>query len=266
MANQQDDGTQPPQPLVVTRLIQIALPGASAIKALTAEESQIVARHLLTDAKGMKEVDLAMRRHGLVGMPSRARSYAPFSKTRGRTKHVAIVPYSSSDPDSKLVGGVGVSEGEAVTGTIVEMRGTQILSVTTLGIQGGKLVEEKILARELLAEGPQKFVNKRLQRGKLERDLTVDTSMAIAGDAFRALLFDEYSTMIHSPSDLRELAYGAPLVSAIAELQYRRQEGLVHSPDGSCCCCCSCCWGSCSCCSATSTKYVNEAYRQSLMP
>src|SRR5208337_4669647 len=191
---------------------------------------------------------------------SRAVAYAPFSKARSGPKLVGVVPYAAADRESPLVGGVGFSDGEPASGVIVELRANKIAKIMTVDFIGGKLVERTMAAEELIEEGPRKFVEKNFKRGSLERELTVQTSAGIATDAFRALLFDEHSAMIHSPSDMRELAYSAPLVSAIAELQYMRLEGITFSPDTSCCSCCCCCWGSCSSCSATSSRYVNQMY------
>ena len=262
MADEREESLQAARPVIETRFIAAAFSGVPAVRALTPEESQICARRMLADAKGAKEIDNAMRQRGLVGMVSRARAYTPHSRTRGCTKTVVVVPYTSTDPDATVVGGIGVSEGEPVSGIVVELRGTQIARFTTLDMIAGALVEREISAKELIAEGPRRFVEDQYPRGALPRDLTIDTSASIASDAFKVLLFDDHSLMVHTQADLRKLVFNAPLVSAIAELQYMRLEGLTTSPDGSCCCCCCCCWGSCSSCSAVSTKYVNESYRQ----
>jgi hypothetical protein len=245
---------------VVSRLLAAYFPGVPAAKRLTPEEAQIVARRMVENAKGAQEIDQAMRKRKLIGMASRAVAYSPFSKARGGCKLVAVVPYSAIDPDSRLVGGVGFSEGEPASGVIVELREAIVANLTTIDFIGEQVVEREIPVHELVAEGPRKFVDDKYRRGNLERDLTVDTSASIAGDAFSVLLFDEHSAMIHSPSDMRTMAFNAPLVSAIAELQYMRLEGITFSPDTSCCSCCCCCWGSCSSCSATATRYANQFY------
>jgi len=244
------------------RFIASAFSNVPAIHALKREEAQVCARKLLGDSKGSVEIDQAMRKLGLVGMVSRARAYAPFSKTRGCPKNVAIIPYSSTDKESTLVGGLGLSDGEPASGVVVELRGSKIENFITFDFIGGELVQQRIGAKELIAEGPRHFVDKKYKRGNEPRNLTIDDSATMANDAFRVLLFDEHSSMIHTASDLRDLAFNAPLVGAIAETQYLRLEGITFSPDVSCCSCCCCCWGSCSSCSATATKYVNQFYDQ----
>jgi len=81
-------------------------------------------------------------------------------------------------------------------------------------------------------------------------------------ESFNQLLRDEYSSAIYTQEDIRDLIHNVPIISAIAELQHMRLMGMTHSPGTSCCCCCCCCWGSCSSCSAVSTRYVNEKYIQ----
>jgi hypothetical protein len=216
-----------------------------------------MARRAVKDAPGMAEVDAAMKKRGLVGMIERARGYAPFSKVLARPKTVTIIPYSSSDPNAKLVGGVGISDGEPASGIVVELDGAKVVRFTSLDFFSGKLVERDLSAAELEANGPARMVDE-AKRETIEPDLPVGTATALASDAFKSLLFDNYSATVHSEAQLREMFHAAPLVTAIAELQHMRHLGLPTA--SSCCCCCSCCWGSCSSCSAVSSANVNLDY------
>jgi hypothetical protein len=262
-AKHQPSPDAPGQQSIDARFICCAFPSATAIKALTPEEAGLVARRMLGSARGAKEIDREMRKRGLLPMAARARAYSPFSKSRASLKLVAIVPYNSTDADSDCVGGVGLSEGEPASGVVVDMRAGLIETVTTIDFIGGKIVERKISARELAQQGPRRFPeDEKFKRESLTPDIPVDTSTGMAADAFKVLLFDDHSSMVHSQADIRKMIHQAPLVSAIAELQYVRLQGLAMSPGESCCCCCCCCWGSCSSCSATSTKYVNQVYQE----
>lgn len=247
-------------------LARAASPGP-ALRAHSVEESQIIARRLYaTDtskegAGSAKEIDAYMRRHGLVPMMSRACAFSPTSRMTANTKQIAIVPYASSTPDSDHVGGVGISDGEPASGVIVELKANQIVSFITVDFLGGKLDEQRISTADLIASGPEKFVNRDYKREDVQRDLTQDQSSSVASAAFQALLFDQHSTMIHTAADLRRLVNNMPIVTAIAELQYMRLEGVTFSPSTSCCSCCCCCWGCCSSCSAVASHFVNESYR-----
>jgi hypothetical protein len=247
-------------------LARAASPGP-ALRAHSVEESQMIARRLYakdTSKEGTgsaKEIDAYMRKQGLIPMMSRACAFSPTNRVTGNTKQIAIVPYTSPTPDSDQVGSVGISDGEPASGIIVQLKANQIVNFITVDFLGGKLDEQKIGTAELIASGPQKFVNRKYKRGNLPRDLTQDQSSSVAGAAFQALLFDQHSTMIHTAGDLRRLVHNMPIVTAIAELQYMRLEGVTFSPDVSCCSCCCCCWGSCSSCSAVSSHFVNESYR-----
>jgi len=265
MPRNEDENPNPGR-IIETRFVMAALGDASAVRVLTAEEAQIAARKLLGGNDQAERLEAAMRERGLLPSTARARAYTPFSKVLGRSKLVVVVPYNSSDSKSSLVGGVGVSEGEPPSGIIVELKNLQIANIITLDVIGGELVINEISAKELIAQGPKPYVDTKYDRGNLERHLTADQSAVIAHEAFKVLLFDDHSSLVHSTSDLRELVHNAPLVSAIAELQYMRLEGITFSPDVSCCSCCCCCWGSCSSCSATATKYVNQFYEQHPLP
>src|SRR5689334_15389212 len=97
---------------VVTHFIRTAFPATPAIKALSREEAQLIARKLFNSARGAPEVDKVMRSRGLLPGTWRAAAYSAFSRTLGVPKNIVIIPYSSTDPKSNLVGGVGISEGE----------------------------------------------------------------------------------------------------------------------------------------------------------
>ena len=227
------------------------------VRALPPDDSKIMARRAMKEARGMHEVDAAMKKRGLVAMVERARGYTPFSKVLARPKTVTIIPYSSSDPKAKFVGGVGISDGEPASGIIVELDGSKVVRFTSLDFFSGKLVERDLSASDLESSGAAEMVEK-AKREKIEPDLPIGTATSLASNAFKALLFDSYSTTVHSEKELREMFHAAPLVNAIAELQHMRHLGLATAD--SCCCCCSCCWGSCSSCSAVSSANVNLDY------
>lgn len=247
--------------VVETHFIRSAFPGAGAIRPLTREEAQTLARRFLESSRGSSEIERALREHSLIPMVSRAVGFAPYSRNLNRSKGLVIVPCTPINPDSTIVGGIGLSEGEPASGVVVHLQKMQVVGFTTYDMMGGKLVPREFTTKQLVAQGHRAFTETEYPREKEPRDLTIDTSASIATDAYKVLLFDEQSTMVHSATDLRALAHNTPIVSAIAELQYTRLEGLTSSPGTSCCSCCCCCWGSCSSCSAVSTRYVKSGYR-----
>lgn len=237
--------------------VSAAFVGNPALKALTPEEAQIVANRMFKAAPGSKEVDEALRRRGLIGMLTRARAFTPFSKALGTTRHVSVIPYVSPDPKSNLVGGVGISDDEPASGVVVELKNNRIVQIFTFDFIGGQLVERSISPDELLKSGPNKFIED-WERRQREPNLPVHVASGIGTESFKALLVDDYSSMLYSADDVRQLTFNAPLISAIAELQHMRHLGVPTAD--SCCCCCTCSWGSCSCCSATATAFVNTNY------
>jgi hypothetical protein len=88
-----------------------------AVTALTPDDSALQARRDFQETRGVPEIDGGMRARGLVRMIERARSYTPVAKTRSRIKTISVIPYSSPDPESPLVGGMGLSEGEPANST-----------------------------------------------------------------------------------------------------------------------------------------------------
>lgn len=259
----EEGGGEQPQTLIISHVLSSAFGHAPALRPMSAEESQVCARRMLETARGGPEIDEAMRSHRLVPVVLRARGYTPFSKAKGTPKAVVVVPYNSSDEKSDVVGGIGLSEGEPTSGVIVHLENQRVREFVTLDLIGGKLVQNKHSTKELIATPARKFADANLEREAGERHLTVDQSAGVAGDAFRMLIHDEYSRSKYTDSDVRRMVNDAPLVTAIAEMQYMRLEGLTLSPGTSCCSCCCCCWGSCSSCSAASSKYLSEEqYRQ----
>jgi hypothetical protein len=241
------------------RLVSAAYQGHIAVRAYGLEESQIAARKQFVKARGATEIDAAMRQRGLLRMANRARTYAPFSKVLGRPKVISIVPYSSPDPNAKVVGAVGFSEGEPASGVVVELAGTKIVNFVTIDFMQGKLGIRRFAAQDLTRHGPGRLVERKV-REPGPRDITIDISSSISNDALRALLVDQYSAAVHTPDQIAQFLHNAPVVSSIAELQFMRLQGLTSSPGTSCCCCCCCCWGSCSSCSAVSNTWVNPSY------
>lgn len=259
MANPSDPSN--PHNVVDTSFTVPRLGSAAALRAHTQEEAHIIARKLHGTSLGATEIDQYMRSQGLVPMINRSRAYSPVSATKRLPKHVGIIPYTPTHPDSTVVGGIGMSDGEPASGIIVHLKGNAIATITTVDFLGGNLITKNIDAHDLLLSGPKKFVEPGWKRGHLPRDLNHEHSSSIASDAFHGLLFDQHSTLVHTPADMKDLVHLTPVVTAIAELQYMRLEGAIFSPDVSCCSCCCCCWGSCSSCSAVASHYVNESYQ-----
>lgn len=242
-----DGADGPSLPADVERRLMSALRGEAAVRPLTPEEARIAAKRLMSESRGFEEVDAAMREQGLVAMVGRARGYTPFSRTSASCKLVVIVPYSSTDRDSELVGGLGLSEGEPASGVVTRLEDNRVADVATFDLLEGEFVRRRFEREELLRTPPEELREDR-HRGDETPDLDRSVTAGMAADAFKVLLFDEHSSLVHDPEDQREMVYDLPLVSSIAELQYVRLEGLSASPDVSCCSCCCCCWGSCSSC------------------
>jgi hypothetical protein len=248
-----------PTKTIEQRFLNSAYKSHPALRALSFEDAQALAIRATKEARGAKEVDNALRKRGLVSNVTRARGYTPFSPFTQGVHHVSVVPYTSPDPKSDLVGSVGISDGEPSSGVVVQLKDNQVINIWLYDFVDGKLVERTIPPDELMKSGPQKF-NETWDRGPANPNLRTETASAIAVDAFKSLLVDDYSSLIYSEEDVRQLAHVAPVISAISELQYMRHLGTPTA--NSCCCCCSCCWGSCSSCSATAATYVNNTYYQ----
>jgi hypothetical protein len=231
--------------------------GSAAVRVLPAEESQLHASQVMKETRGATEVDGALRARGLAPMITRARAYLPFSRNTARVRMVCVIPYTSADPKSTLVGAVGVSEGEPVSGIVVELEQKLVTHVTAYDYIGGKLIEKSLSAPDLVRDGPKKFVE-RWKREKTEPNLTPETAMAIGQDAFRSFLVDDHAALVYSEADIRQLALNAPVLSAIAELQYLRHLGVPSAT--SCCCCTTTSWGSCSCSCAVSKSYISPHF------
>jgi hypothetical protein len=239
------------------RFVAESLSGSPAIRPLPAEEAQAHAARALKETRGAKEVDEAIRGRGLAPMVVRARAYAPFSYTTGRVRMVCVVPYTSPDRTSPLVGTVGISEGEPASGVVVEMAGAAVTRATIYDFIGGRLIEKAVPAADLLRDGPKKFVE-RWKREKVEPNLPAETAMEIGRHAFQTLLIDDFASIVYSEDDVRQLAHNAPVITALAELQHMRHLGVPTAD--SCCCCCTCSWGCCSSCSAVADSYLSPAY------
>jgi len=242
-----DEGESRLFPPQFERRLLSALRGEAALRALTAEEAQLAARRLMAESRGFDEVDRAMRERRLLPMVNRARGYAPFSRARGKPKLIVIVPYSSPEKDADVVGGVGLSEGEPASGVVARFEGQRVAAFTTLDLLAGEFVTRDFGRDELLRSNLE-GLREDLQRGDEGPDFDRTLPAALAADAFQILLFDEYSSSVHTADEQSNMVHDLPLVTSIAELQYLRLQGLSASPDVSCCCCCCCCWGCCSSC------------------
>ena len=242
-------------PFVDERLLSQGFAGDAAVRALSAEESRLAAYQAHEEARGVKEIDERLRRFELQPAFDRAKSYAPFSRTTGRVRMISIIPYNGSQRDAKYVGGMGISDGEPASGVVVRMDGTKVAEIHLLDYIGNKVVERKIDPGELSQQSPRHLVED-WKREPTTPNLPSSTSTAVAGHAFRSLLFDDYSALVYTGEEVRSLIYNAPIVSAIAQLQHMRHLGTPTAT--SCCCCCCCCWGSCSSCSAIASEFVGN--------
>jgi hypothetical protein len=245
--------------LLVSRAAAACGGGMRSIKALPSEHAELVARRAVAESRGAPEIMKGLAERGLVRSFDRAKAFTAFSHTLANTKTVAIVPFSSPDKKSPLVGGLGMSDGQPANGVVVELDGTSVVRFTTLDFLEGEYSEKTFEVADLVAQGPEAHVEER-ERGAVEPHLTVDASAHIATHAFRVLVTDDHSRAVHTAGQVGEFMHQLPIVSMIAELQYSRLRGLAASPDVSCCSCCCCCWGCCSSCSAVSSAYVNPFY------
>jgi hypothetical protein len=244
--NPELDPSRPPSQ-IEQRFVTMVFAGNPAVRSLMPDEARVAARRLEAETRGVREIDRMMREEGLVAVRRRARGYTPFSRKRARPKTVVVIPYNSPRRDSNLVGSLGLSEDELASGVIVRLEDARVESITTLDLIQGELTRREFSRDEVLTEDLH-ALREELERGDEPPDVPIDTSTDIASDAFKGLLFDDDSTMIHGRQVQSAMFKDAPLVGRIAELQYRRLQGLTASPDVSCCCCCCCCWGSCSSC------------------
>jgi hypothetical protein len=246
------------------RLLHATFTSNPAVRAHNAEESQIIARDLMSKALGIREIEAAMRQRGLLSMLTRAKAFSPFSRKASAPRVLAIVPYVSPDPASNVVGGVGLNDnaGEPASGVIVQLADkTRVTDITTLDFIQGKLVTRTIRAAELIEGGIEKFVED-TPRTPTEPVHTIDASGLVASEAYHALIVDDFAKSIYTMGEIQQLAHNAPLVTAIAHLQHMRHLGVPTAD--SCCCCSTCSWG-CSCSSsAMASGYVNQAYVASL--
>jgi hypothetical protein len=253
-----------PTSVIQDRFLQAAFTSNPAVRAHSAEESQIIARDLMSKALGAREIEAAMRQRGLLSMPTRAKAFSPFSRKAAAPRLLAIVPYVSPDPASNLVGGLGLndSSGEPASGVIVQLADkTRVVEITTLDFIQGQLVTRTIRAAELIEGGLEKFVED-VPRVPTDPVHTIDTSGLVAGEAYHALIVDDFARSIYTMGEIQQLAHNTPLVTAIAHLQHMRHLGRPTAQ--SCCCCSTCSWG-CSCSSsAMASGYVNQAYLASL--
>jgi len=234
----------PPQ--LERRLIS-ALRGESALRTLTAEEAQLAARRLMAESRGFEEGDRALRERKLLPMVNRARGYAPFSRASGKPKLIVVIPYSSPEREADVVGGVGLAEGEPASGVVTRLEDQRVTAFTTFDLLAGEFVARDFGREEVLGSNLE-GLREDLRRGDERPDFDRTLPATVAADAFQVLLFDEYSSSVHTAEEQQNMVHDLPLVSSIAELQYLRLQGLSASPDVSCCCCCCCCWGSCSSC------------------
>lgn len=246
------------------RFLQAAFGGNPALRGHNSEESQLIARNLLSKALGIQEIEAAMRQRGLLSTLTRAKAFSPFSRKAVGPRTIAVVPYVSPDPTATLVGGVGLTdtEGEPASGIVVRLADkTRVVEITSLDFIGGRLVTRTIPAAELIQGGLEKFVED-TPRTPIEPVHTIDTAGLVSSEAYQALIIDDFAKSIYTAAEIQQLAHNAPLVTAIAQLQHMRHLGVPTA--ASCCCCSTCSWG-CSCSSsAMASGYVNHSYIASL--
>ncbi|MDQ4067799.1 MAG: hypothetical protein M3114_09465, partial [Thermoproteota archaeon] len=242
-----------------------ALPASPAIKVLTVEESRIHARKIFGETKGVNLIDEAMRKRGLVRGLERSKGYSVFSRKLLNQKAITIIPYSSPDPKSEFVGGLGLSDERPPSAVIVQLSGTRIFRFITLDIRDNELVEKEFDTSEFLKKPLFEFAREEAivsNETISQPDLEVDNSIDVASNAMKVLVTDEHSSLIHSPEEIRDLLSNDGITRSIAEFQYLRKKRPPDSTgDGTyaCCCCCCCCWGSCSSC-AVATNNLNKRY------
>jgi len=233
---------------IAQQFVTSAFPSNPAIRALPVHEAIQHASQVIKSAPGATAIDQAMRQRGLVGMTTRAKAYAPFSQTVNRVRMVCVIPYTSTDPKSTLIGGVGISDDEPASGIVVQLENLAVTAITALDFVNGKLVEKMIPPSQLLASGPEPFVETDWPRDAAKvPNLTVSVATSVAGDAYGGFLNDEYASRIYNQEQVRQLAQLGPLITSIAELQHMRHLGVPTA--ASCCCCSTCSWG-CSCSSS----------------
>jgi hypothetical protein len=253
-----------PTATVQERLLQAAFSHSPAVRAHSAEESRIMARNLLSKALGVREIEAAMRQRGLLSMLTRAKAFSPFSHKAAAPRVVAVVPYVSADPESNLVGGLGLndSDGEPASGIVVRLADkTKVVEITTLDFIRGQLVTRTISAAELIESGIERFVED-TPRTPTTPVHTSEMAATVAHEAYHALIVDDFATSIYTMGEIQQLKHNMPLVAMIAHLQHMRHLGVATAQ--SCCCCSTCSWG-CSCSSsAMASGYVNQAYIASL--
>jgi hypothetical protein len=246
------------------RFLQAAFSSNPALRGHSSEESQLIARNLLSKMRGVREIEAEMRQRGLISTLTRAKAYSPFSRKAVGPRVIAIVPHVSPDPAATLVGGIGLTdtENEPASGIVVRLADrTRVVEVTALDFIGGRLVTRVMPAAELIQGGLEKFVED-TPRTPIEPVHTIDTVGLVAGDAYSALIVDDFAKSIYTAAEIQQLAHNMPLVMAIAQLQHMRHLGVPTA--ASCCCCSTCSWG-CSCSSsAMASGYVNHSYLASL--
>lgn len=231
-----------------------------SIRALPPGQSELVARRLFDETHGASDVANGMSERGLLRSFERSLAFTAFSYSLAATKTVTVIPFSSPDPHSVYVGGLGISEGQPANGVVVELQGTRLVRFTTLDFLEGEYSERTFELADLMGGDIDAYVEER-DREAIEPHLPVSDSINLSTHAFRVLVTDDHSLAVHSADDVGEFMHQLPIISMIAELQYQRLRGLhTHSLTMSCCSCCCCCWGSCSSCSAVSSAYVNHAY------
>jgi hypothetical protein len=246
------------------RFLQAAFTGNPVLRGHNNEESMLIARNLQSKARGMQEIEAAMRERGLLSALTRSKAFSPFSRKAMGPRSMAIVPYVSPDPTATLVGGVGLTEteGEPASGVIIRLADkTKVVEITTLDFIGGRLVTRTIPAAEMILGGIEKFVED-TPRTPTEPVHTADTAGMVAGEAYQTLIIDDFARSIYTADQIQQLAHNAPLVTAIAQMQHMRHLGVPSAQ--SCCCCSTCSWG-CSCSSsAMASSYVNHSYMASI--
>jgi hypothetical protein len=243
--------------------LSAAFAATPAVNALPAQEARAAAQKVFDATRNASTLDEALGKKGLKRADEYARVFRPVSKKLGRAKQIVIVPYHPADKSAKVVGSIGISEGEPASAVSIELDGTKVVRFTTHDTFGGKLVEREFNPAEVTAKNIGKLVETDLPRENLEPDLPVSVSAGASAVAFRDLLAEEQKAKVYTPAQARGFLTNTPTVRLIAQLQYARLKGLTMSPGNSCCCCCSCCWGSCSSCSAVSSpKYLGGKFHR----
>jgi hypothetical protein len=200
-----------------------------------------------------KAISAEMTKVGLQPQTERTHLFNLFSPDDLKPLTISITPYSSHDLSRE--GGLSISQGGHAQGVIVEMRGTEVVAFTHLAVSSGQVVSTRHTTAELTAaSGADPLTDDHIQRfaeriGKVQAakpliEIQPQQARTLATVSYNALLNDQFSRQVHSPTEINVLRGQSKIVAEIALF-------VMFRTQGSNCCSCSCsCWGSSSCSSS----------------